>query len=163
MNFGNTIFELRKKKNVTQDEMAAELGVTAAAISKWENNYTLPDILMLCALADYFKVTTDELLGRNVKPKHAVIAAATLELGKKIEALAKRYGFTAVQVCHNYQDALTAALADSTVEYIFVSCEEPLTKEERDTMPDQLHVYESLSQTNQDILGGFEMMLQHLV
>ena len=37
MNFGNTISALRKQKNVTQEEMAAELGVTAAAVSKWEN------------------------------------------------------------------------------------------------------------------------------
>ena len=63
MNLGKMILELRKKKNVTQEELAAELGVTAAAVSKWEKGYTLPDILMLCALADYFTVTTDELLG----------------------------------------------------------------------------------------------------
>ena len=37
MNFGTTINALRKQKNVTQEEMAAELGITAAAVSKWEN------------------------------------------------------------------------------------------------------------------------------
>ena len=37
MNIGKTIFELRKAKNVTQEALAAELGVTAAAVSKWEN------------------------------------------------------------------------------------------------------------------------------
>ena len=37
MNFGKTILDLRKQKNVTQEELAAELGVTAAAVSKWEN------------------------------------------------------------------------------------------------------------------------------
>ena len=37
MNLGKTILELRKKNNVTQEELAAELGVTAAAVSKWEN------------------------------------------------------------------------------------------------------------------------------
>ena len=58
MNFGKTILELRKQKNITQEELAAELGVTAAAVSKWENNYSLPDILMLCALADFFQVCT---------------------------------------------------------------------------------------------------------
>ena len=64
MNLGKTILELRKAKNVTQEDMAAQLGVTAAAVSKWENDYTLPDIPMLCAIADYFQVTTDELLSR---------------------------------------------------------------------------------------------------
>ena len=70
MNLGKTILELRKQKNVTQEDLAAELGVTAAAVSKWENGYTLPDVLMLCALADYFQVTTDELLGLEKKTIH---------------------------------------------------------------------------------------------
>ena len=74
MNLGKTILELRKAKNVTQEDMAAELGVTAAAVSKWENDYTLPDILMLCAIADYFQVTTDELLGRKRATKKAMLA-----------------------------------------------------------------------------------------
>ena len=63
MNIGSNILAMRKQKNVTQEVLAAELGVTAAAVSKWEKGYTLPDILMLCALADFFEVTTDELLG----------------------------------------------------------------------------------------------------
>ena len=45
MNLGKTILDLRKQKNVTQEDLAAELGVTAAAVSKWENGYTLPDVL----------------------------------------------------------------------------------------------------------------------
>ena len=65
MYIGNTILELRKQKHMTQEELAAQLGVTAAAVSKWENNYTLPDILILCALADLFDVTTDTHLGRT--------------------------------------------------------------------------------------------------
>ena len=36
MNLGKMILELRKQKHVTQEELAAELGVTAAAVSKWE-------------------------------------------------------------------------------------------------------------------------------
>ena len=82
MNLGKTILELRRKKNVTQEEMAAELGVTAAAVSKWENGYTLPDVLMLCALADYFAVSTDELLGRSVMRKQAIVVAEKEELGE---------------------------------------------------------------------------------
>ena len=52
MNLGKTILEFRRKNNVTQEDLAAELGVTAAAVSKWENGYTLPDVMRLCALAD---------------------------------------------------------------------------------------------------------------
>ena len=96
MNIGKNILELRKQGNITQEELAAELGVTAAAVSKWENNYTLPDIMMLCALADYFGVTTDELLGRNGVLKEAVVVAASTELSDKIKQIVERYGFTIV-------------------------------------------------------------------
>ena len=65
MNIGTQIQTLRKKQGITQEALAAEMGVTVGAVSKWENNITLPDILMLCSLADYFRVSADELLGRT--------------------------------------------------------------------------------------------------
>lgn len=64
MNFGNQLQYYRKQAGLTQEALASELGVSVGAISKWENKYSEPDIPMLCNLADYFKVTTDELLGR---------------------------------------------------------------------------------------------------
>ena len=91
MNIGKQIYELRKQKGIKQEDLAAELGVTAAAVSKWENGYTLPDILMLCALADYFEVTTDELLGRNKPYQQAIVVAESEELGQKIAALISTY------------------------------------------------------------------------
>ena len=121
MHFGNTLSTLRKKKNVTQEEMAAELGVTAAAVSKWENSCTLPDILMLCALADYFDVTTDELLGRTRNLKYAVIAAETEALGRKVAAIARRYGLVARGIYTTYADAAAAASGDDAAEYL-VAC-----------------------------------------
>ena len=54
MELGTKIQTLRKEHNITQETLAAEMGVTVGAVSKWENNLTLPDILMLCSLADYF-------------------------------------------------------------------------------------------------------------
>lgn len=65
MNIGNQIQRLRKHNNITQEMLSAEMGVSTAAVSKWENGNSMPDIVMLCALADFFKVTTDELLGRD--------------------------------------------------------------------------------------------------
>ena len=94
MNLGRNILELLKQKNVTQEELAAELGVNAAAVSKWENGYTLPDVLMLCALADYFQVTTDELLGRKPKPYCAAVATSvSAELATRIAEFIKQQGF----------------------------------------------------------------------
>ena len=58
---GRTIQCLRKAKGVTQEKMAQQIGVTFQAISKWENGYTLPDIMLLPAIADYFGVSIDDL------------------------------------------------------------------------------------------------------
>ena len=65
---GSTIKCLRKAMGVTQDDMAKSLGVTYQSVSKWENNTTQPDIMMLPALATYLGVSIDELFGykRNV-------------------------------------------------------------------------------------------------
>ena len=75
MELSKNICALRRERGVTQEELAAELGVTAAAVSKWEKGNTLPDVLMVCALADHFSVTTDQLLGRIRELKKLVVMA----------------------------------------------------------------------------------------
>ncbi len=60
---GKRIVENRKRLGLTQDQLAERLGVTAQAISKWENDLSCPDITMLPKLAEIFGITTDELLG----------------------------------------------------------------------------------------------------
>ena len=62
MNIGNNISALRKKKRITQEELANELGVSAQAVSKWENNSSCPDVSLLTQIADYFNVSVDDLL-----------------------------------------------------------------------------------------------------
>lgn len=59
---GSRIGEFRKKKGVTQDQLAEYIGVSSQAVSKWENDLSCPDITLLPQLADYFNVTVDELL-----------------------------------------------------------------------------------------------------
>jgi two-component system chemotaxis response regulator CheY len=70
---GKKIYELRKSKDMTQEELASEMGVSIAAVSKWETGNSIPDILMLCAIADFFDVSTDELLGRTKNKKKVII------------------------------------------------------------------------------------------
>jgi transcriptional regulator with XRE-family HTH domain len=60
---GKRIVANRKKKGLTQDQLAEKLGITAQAVSKWENDQSCPDIAMLPKLADIFGITTDALLG----------------------------------------------------------------------------------------------------
>lgn len=57
---------LRKRKGITQRELAEQLQVSFQTISKWENGITLPDISYLPKLAEFFDVSTDVLLG--IKP-----------------------------------------------------------------------------------------------
>ncbi len=67
---GKRIVAHRKRLGLTQDQLAERLGVTAQAVSKWENDQSCPDITMLPKLAEIFGVTTDELLGLEKKTIH---------------------------------------------------------------------------------------------
>ena len=120
MNIGHKIQELRKQKGITQEELAAELGVTAAAVSKWENGYTLPDILMLCVLADFFGITTDELLGRNKQTQYAVIVTNEEALGSKIQEMSARFGIETLQICTRFDDAIEIVRADSRITHLLL-------------------------------------------
>lgn len=62
---GKRIAEHRKRLGLTQDQLAAKLGVTAQAVSKWENDQSCPDISALPKLAEIFGISTDALLGRE--------------------------------------------------------------------------------------------------
>lgn len=91
MNLGNQIQYYRKQAGITQEVLASELGVSVSAVSKWENDCSVPDILMLCNLADYFKVTTDELLGRAGRLTFAVCDDAAI-IREALKAIVQREG-----------------------------------------------------------------------
>ena len=59
---GKKIAFYRKAKGMTQEELAEKLGVSAQAVSKWENDIACPDIQLLAPLSKIFATTTDELL-----------------------------------------------------------------------------------------------------
>ena len=104
MELSKNICALRRERGVTQEELAAELGVTAAAVSKWEKGNTLPDVLMVCALADHFSVTTDQLLGRIRELKKLVVMAGE-EDRKQIEKALRSRGFCAAGWAADFDEA----------------------------------------------------------
>ena len=63
MNFSENLRELRKAKDIKQEVLAENLNVSRQTVSKWENGTAMPDLKKLTALAEYFGVTMDELLG----------------------------------------------------------------------------------------------------
>jgi len=66
MTLGAQIALLRKQKNITQEALAQQLGVTNQAVSKWESEQCCPDVTLLPKLADIFGISIDELFGRTV-------------------------------------------------------------------------------------------------
>ena len=62
INLKDTLRALRQKKNVTQEALAAYLGITQQSVGKWERGEGFPDITLLPRIALYFDVTVDELL-----------------------------------------------------------------------------------------------------
>ena len=66
---GKRIIANRKRLGMTQDKLAEQLGITAQAVSKWENDQSCPDIAMLPKLAEIFGISIDELLGITAQEK----------------------------------------------------------------------------------------------
>lgn len=62
MSLGKVIRKYRKLRNLTQEEMAERLGVTAPAVNKWENENSFPDIMLLAPIARLLNISLDTLL-----------------------------------------------------------------------------------------------------
>ena len=62
-NIGEALTELRKTKGVTQEELANALSVSGKTVSKWETGASAPDLAALAAIARYYNVSTDAILG----------------------------------------------------------------------------------------------------
>jgi len=86
-NLGAKLKSLRRERGLTQEELAEVLGVSFQAVSKWETNAAAPDISLFSVLANYYGVTTDELLGVDVTRA----AEKVREYVAAIRALVKKY------------------------------------------------------------------------
>ena len=87
MGFGENLMRSRKKSGLSQEEVAAKLGVTRQTVSKWELGETLPDIQQAKKLSTLYHITLDELveLDLQVKEIQEVIEKTTEETQKKID------------------------------------------------------------------------------
>lgn len=65
MTLGTQIGLHRRKRNMTQEDLAQKLSVTNQAVSKWESDQCCPDIGLLPQIADIFEISIDELFGRK--------------------------------------------------------------------------------------------------
>lgn len=76
----DNIVRLRRERKMTQEEVADFIGVTKASVSKWENQQSTPDIMLLPQLAALFDVTVDELMGYEAQMSKEQIRRCYLEL-----------------------------------------------------------------------------------
>jgi transcriptional regulator with XRE-family HTH domain len=67
MKFNEKLLELRKKEGLSQEELADKVDVSRQTVSKWEAGQTTPEMEKLIRLSEIFKVSVDELAGKEIK------------------------------------------------------------------------------------------------
>lgn len=96
MRLGNNLFQARKKKGMSQEEVAEKLGVSRQTISKWETDETLPDIRQSKKLSVLYGLSLDELIefDIDVKEIQEMIDKTSEKISDKIDwtkAWGKKY------------------------------------------------------------------------
>ena len=83
MEISKKIIDLRKRQNMTQEELANRLNVSRQTISKWENGTVLPDVYNLKELAKVFDISVDELLNdeKVIKDDNEIVEAIDHSVG----------------------------------------------------------------------------------
>ena len=82
MNIGEKLYELRKGKNLSQEEVADKLNVTRQTISKWETNQSTPDFDKIKPLCELYEITADELL-TGIKKEEQIETTSKQEINNK--------------------------------------------------------------------------------
>ena len=126
MSLGNNLFNARKKKGLSQEDVAEKLGVSRQTISKWETDETLPDICQSKKLATLYGLSLDELIEYNIDKKEIqeMIGKTSDEVSGKIDwtnVWSKKYPILAtyqneVKV-NKYAAELSRLLDDLQKEY----------------------------------------------
>ncbi|MBQ4050535.1 MAG: helix-turn-helix transcriptional regulator [Oscillospiraceae bacterium] len=93
---------LRRQRNLTQEELAKALGVTNQAVSKWESGQNCPDIGLLPQMADLFRVSLDELMGRKPLPGTENIEKIKEQAERERDRAQTLSMLHQVQIMHSY-------------------------------------------------------------
>ncbi len=86
LSLGNRIAYYRKLNAMTQEELSYKLNVSPQAVSKWEQQLSSPDIMLLPVIAEVFHISVDELFGRkiNTEPVFSLVDNVPWEDDNKI-------------------------------------------------------------------------------
>lgn len=108
---GELIAELRQDKGLTQKELGDILCVSSGTISNYENGVHLPDVDKVIALANYFHVTTDYLLGRTSSNLPVEVLQRTITNEKTLGDVMASFA----KLLANRQVALSLIISDMEV------------------------------------------------
>lgn len=126
MIFREKLVQLRKSRNLTQEQLAEELGVSRQAVSRWEAGDSTPDMLNLLGICDLFGVSSDYLIHDNyesnddmpiVKEKNEQIS--DVKLKKKKLHLIAAIGFTISTISFGICSGISTTLEHNDTSSIF--------------------------------------------
>lgn len=87
LKMGNFLYALRKEKGISQTQLGLLLGVTNKAVSKWETGENQPEVAMLYRLADFYRLSVDEIVQGKRKEEQASTKEEKDDLAKRLSAL----------------------------------------------------------------------------
>lgn len=99
LSIGEVIYKLRKERGITQEVLANAVGVSVAAVSKWESKNSYPDITILPSIARYFNTTIDKLLSYEIEISNEEVMNIMKECASLFE---KDSAENAMKACESY-------------------------------------------------------------
>ncbi|AFS77783.1 methyltransferase, type 12 [Gottschalkia acidurici 9a] len=108
LKISDMIQKLRKSKKLTQSQLAECVGVSIAAVSKWENGLSYPDITLLPSLAAIFEVSIDKLFSYNLNSDGSDIIT---RIKKNFEEEAKEYDSRILKLIPCYEQMINAMIS----------------------------------------------------
>ena len=134
MGLGNHLFHARKKKGLSQEEVAEKLGISRQTVSKWETDETLPDICQSKRLAVLYGLSLDELVefDIDIKEIQEVIDRTSEEVSDKIDwtkAWSRKY-----PVLSRYQEEVDTACYEAELDKLLRELEKKYGYSELNSM-----------------------------
>ena len=145
--FATKIKSLRKSHDLTQEEFAERLGMSSQAVSKWETGAAMPDISMFPILANFFGVTTDELLGVDISRRRERIDALISEGNRLLrdgEHIAWVEHYRNAVAKYPGEDELWFQLARS------LSLAKGITRPREEDLEESIRIYKSILERTKD-------------
>ncbi len=95
LNLGENIRNLRREKDITQEEFAAAFGVSYQSVSRWETGVCYPDTELLPDIASFFGITVDKLIGADRGAEQKEVEGFLLQIK---QALSKGMVYDAISI-----------------------------------------------------------------